>query len=211
MKRHVELRIDAIRFTHKERKRRVQCFDFVEVVQNESSNSCRGFSSVAAPFFSFAKSLRRRFAAGIFDVIAKHHFFFFARNKQGTSTIIFVHYLTVISLIFLCSKAFQLILSPPRGPSSRRTLKDNRLDKAERRDYRGRLLLLGVRRSWSLHQKKIGKPIDNTVKRTMKKIPNKLFTLLRAKSQRFCIKSTSTHSPVFKERMEKNFLLASTI
>mgnify|MGYP001456655326 CR=1 FL=1 len=76
MKRHVELRIDAIRFTHKERKRRVQCFDFVEVVQNESSNSCRGFSSVAAPFFSFAKSLRRRFAAGIFDVIAKHQFFF---------------------------------------------------------------------------------------------------------------------------------------
>ena len=75
----------------------------------------------------------------------------------------------------------------------------------------GEVVVVGGEEDWSLHQKKIGKPIDNTVKRTMKKIPNKLFTLLRAKSQRFCIKSTSTHSPVFKERMEKNFLLAPTI
>ena len=80
MKRHVELRIDAIRFTHKERKRRVQCFDFVEVVQNESSNSCRGFSSVAAPFFHSRRvcggDLQRGFSMSLRSTI-----YFFCKEK----------------------------------------------------------------------------------------------------------------------------------
>ena len=167
MKRHVELRIDAIRFTHKERKRRVQCFDFIEVVQNESSNSCRGFSSVAAPFFSFAKSLRRRFAAGIFDVIAKHHFFFCkkqARYEYNNFRALPYGDLSDISLqqglpTHFISSPWTFLATNSRRQSTRQS--------KLRRDYRGRLLLLGVRRSWSLHQKKIGKPIDNTVKRTM--------------------------------------------